>query len=295
MSHILSCKLFADLALSAKTSKILSGLIVNYNQPQIISKTIPIATMTSQAFLAEQGLYVSSFIHQIMHSNSDPTINVYLKPLYFGSTNHEHERTFVHIRSQSNSKKPSLDNRSEWGKLLITQLANSNLETDLANWIIWTDDRGYLYFQPTPKGLSTWLKMLFDRTCMADQDSEFSLATNSDSLLHYIELRCNQMWKLAEPQVSPWIQWELNCTQSAELELIYGIIQVYDSLYMGAKYKIVAAGKSLGEKFLEFDRTCRLLDLDPNSPAFHERAGLIAIVRSAVRDLLASPTIIDRP
>ncbi len=179
-------------------------------------------------------------------------------------------------------------------KLLITQLANSNLEPDLANWIIWTDDREYLYFQPTPKALSNWLKMLFDRTCLEDKNSEFFAAPNSttanDSLFRYIGSRCNQVQKLASIQINPWVQGELNCTEAAELELIYGIIQVYDALYMGIKYKIVAAGKSLGEKFLEFDRTCRLLDLDPNSPAFHERAGLIAIVRSAVRDLWASQT-----
>jgi hypothetical protein len=285
MSHISSHKLLADLALFAKTSKILSGLIVNNYQSQIVSRTIPIATVTSQLFLAAQGLYVSSFIYQIIHNNSDPTVNACLKPLYFGSSNYEHERTFVHVKSQLNSKELSLDNRSEWGRLLIAQLANSNLENDLANWIIWSDDRGYLYFQPTPKALSTWLKMLFDRTCVADQDSGFSATTASDNLLYYIKLRCNQMLKLAEPQINPWIQGELICTQAAELELIYGIIQVYDSLYMGAKYKIVAAGKSLVENFLEFDRTCRLLDLEPHSPEFHERAGLIVLVRSAVRDL----------
>jgi hypothetical protein len=293
MSHILSYKLLADLALFAKTSKILSGLIVNNYQSQIVSKTIPIATMTSQIFLAKQGLYASSFICQIIHNNSDLTVNTCLKQLYFGSSNHEHERTFVRIRSQSNSNELSLDNRSEWGELLIAQLANSNLEIDLANWIIWSDDRGYLYFQPTPKALSTWLKMLFDRTCVADQDSGFSVTTASDDLLNYIELRCNQILKLAEPQINPWIQGELSCTQAAELELIYGIIQVYDSLYMGAKYKIVAAGKSLMEKFLEFDRHCRLLDLEPHSPAFHERAGLIAIVRSAVSDLWANQISIE--
>jgi hypothetical protein len=293
MSHISSYKLLADLALFAKTSKILSGLIVNNYQSQIVSKTIPIATVASQLFLAEQGLYVSSFIHQIIHNNSDPTVNAYLKPLYFSSTNYEYERTFVHIRTQSNSKELSLENRSEWGELLIAQLANSNLEIDLANWIIWTDDRGYLYFQPTSKALSVWLKMLFDRTYMADQDSGFSVTTANDDLLKYIKLRCNQMLKLAEPQINPWIQGELNCTQAAELELIYGIIQVYDSLYMGAKYRIAAAGKSLVENFLEFDRTCRLLDLDPHSPEFHERAGLIVLVRSAVRDLWANQISVE--
>jgi hypothetical protein len=293
MSRILSYKLLANLALSAKASKILSGLIIDYHQSQRISKTISLATMKSEAFLTQQGLYVSSFIHQIIHGNSDLTVNAYLKPLDFGSTNNGSERTFVRIRSQSNSKELSLDNRSEWGELLIAQLANSNLEIDLANWIIWTDDRGYLYFQPTPKALSNWLKMLFDRTCAADQESEFCVATDGDSLLHYIKLRCSQLQKLADRQINPWIQGELNCTQAAELELIYGIIQVYDS--MGAKYKIVAAGKSLVEKFLAFDRTCRLLDLDSHSPEFHERAGLIAIVRSAIRDLLTSLAMIDRP
>jgi hypothetical protein len=183
--------------------------------------------------------------------------------------------------------------------LLVKQLVNGNLESDLANWIIWTDDRGHLYFQPTPKALSNWLKMLFDRTCLEDKNSEFfatpSITTANDSFFRYIGLRCNQVQKLASIQINPWIQGELNCTETAELELIYGIIQVHDALYVGANYKIVAAGKSLGEKFLEFDRTCRLLDLSPNSPAFHERAGLIAIVRSAIRDLLTSPAIIDRP
>jgi hypothetical protein len=294
MSHISSYKLLADLALFARTSKILSGLIINYYQSQIFSETIPIAVVSSQKFLAQQGLYVSSFIHQIIHCNPYLTVKSSLKQLDFDSIKNEYERTFVHIRSQSNSMDSSIENMSEWGDLLILQLTNSNLETDLINWIIWTDDRGYLYFQPTIKALSIWLKMLFDRACDPEQNLEFPAipdsTTTSDNLLRYIEIRCNQIRKLAKPQINPWIQGELNCTHAAELELIYGIIQVYDSLYMGANYKIVAAGKSLGENFLEFDRTCRLLDLDPNSPAFHERAGLIAIVRSAIGDLLAYQT-----
>jgi hypothetical protein len=296
MSHISSCKLLADLALFARTSKIFSRLIVNYYQSQIFSETIPIAVVSSQKFLAQQGLYVSSFIHQIIHSNSYLTVKSSLEQLDFDCIENEYERTFVHIHFQSNSMDSSIENMSEWGDLLILQLTNSNLETDLIDWIIWTDDRGYLYFQPTIKALSIWLKMLFDRACAPEQNSEFSAipdgATASNDLLHYIKLRCNQTRKLAEPQINPWIQGELNCTQTAELELIYGIIQVYDSLYMGANYKIATAGKSLAEKFLEFDRTCRLLDLDPNSPAFHERAGLIAIVRSAIGDLLANQTIV---
>jgi hypothetical protein len=285
MSHFLSFYVLADLALSAKASKILSGLIVNDSQPQMLLKITPLAVASSHTFLTQRGLYYSTIIYQPMYNNARLRAKSSFKMPAFSLTNIFNERTFVHIRSQSNSKELSLDNRSEWSELLITQLASSNLETDLANWTIWTDDRGYLYFQPTPKTLSTWLKMLFDRTGVADQDSGLSEATASAGLLHYIRLRCNQMLKLTKPQINPWIQGELNCTQVAELELIYGIIQVYDSLYLGAKYKIVAAGKSLGEKFLEFDRTCRLLDLTPNSPEFHERAGLIAIVRSAIGDL----------
>jgi hypothetical protein len=294
MSYISPYKLLTDLALSTKIDKILSGLIANYHQSQIIPEDIPTATMTPYIFLAEQGLYVSSFIHQVIHSNSNLTVNASLKPLNFSVINNEYKRTFVRIRSHSNSKKISLDNRQEWGKLLIAQLTDSNSITDLADWSMWTDDRGYLYFQPTAKALSNWLKILFDHACMANQDSEFSAAAASDGLLNYIKLRCSQMRKLADPQINPWIQDELNYTQAAELELIYGIIQVYDSLYMGAKYQIAAAGKSLGEKFLEFDRTCRLLDLDSDSPAFHERAGLIVIVRSAISDLLASQNKLDR-
>jgi hypothetical protein len=136
--------------------------------------------------------------------------------------------------------------------------------------------------------------MLFTHV-MAEQDPGFFLAeaTTSNNCLYYVGLRCGQLQKLASAQINPWLQGELSCTKTAELELIFGLIEVYNSLSMGKKYKIVAAGKSLVEKFLEFDRTCRLLDLNPNSSEFHERAGLIAIVRSAVRDLLAILTTID--
>ncbi len=293
MSVFLSCNVLADLALSAKASKILSELIVDNNQPQILLKITPIAMAQSHTFLTQKGLYFSIIIYQAIYNNASLSAKTSLELLNFGLTNAFNERTFVHNRLQSNSNELSLGNRTKWGELLITQLANSNLKTDLAGWTIWIDDRGYLYFQPTPKALSIWLKMLFDRTGMVDQDPRFFISTASEDLLHYIKLRCSQILKLAEPQINPWIQGELNCTQSAELELVYGIIQVYDSLYMGAKYKIVAAGKSLGEKFLEFDRTCRLLDLDPHSSAFHERASLIAIVRSAISDLLANQIFIE--
>jgi hypothetical protein len=304
MSYTSSYNLLADLALSAKASKILSGLIINYPQSQIIPKTIPMATMASSAFLARQGLYLSVFIHQIIYSNSNLNTSISLESSDFSFTTGKYERTFVHILSQLNSKSISLDNRLEWGELLITQLTKGNAETDLENWIIWTDDRGYLYFQPTYKALSNWLKMLFLRRATT-QNSDFlstsdnRLATvkrsypDGNDLLCYIELRCSGMQKLVGIQINPWVQGELNCTTATELELIYGIIEVYDSLYMGAKYQIVAAGKSLAEKFLEFDCTCRLLDLNPNSPEFHEWAGLIAVVRSAVRDLLAHQATID--
>lgn len=300
MSRILPYKLLADLALSSKTSKMISELIINYYQSQLIFKDIPMTVMASPAFLAQQGLYVSSLIHQIIHSNSTSTVKISLKPFDFDFANNENERTFIRIRSQSNSNKISLDNRREWGNLLIAQLTASNLETDLADWSIRTDDQGYLYFQPTNKALSTWLKMLFVRTAI-QQNPDFLTIPNgstvADNLFYYIKLRCNQMQKLAgsrsKAPITPWVQGEFHCHQTAELKLIYSIIQVYDSLYMGAKHQIVAAGKSLVENFLEFDRTCRLLDLPVNSPEFHERAGLIAIVRSAVEDLLAQATVED--
>ncbi len=294
MSHFLSCNLLADLAFFAKASKILSELIANNNQPHIPLKIIPVKTRLLCATAAHSNLCFSAVGYQAMYSSASLSTNASIKTSNSSLISLSNERTFVRIRLQSNSKELSLDNRLEWEGLLITQLTNGNLEIDLKNWTIWTDDRGYLYFQPTPKALSAWLKVLFDRTRMANQDSEFLAAADgmiaSADFLHYIMLRCNQVRKLAEPQINPWSEGGLNCSQAAELELIYGVVGVYDSLYMGKKYKVVAASKSLGEVFLEFDRTCRLLDLDPNSPAFHERAGLIAIVQSAIRDLGATQT-----
>lgn len=287
MPHIFSCNLFADLALSTKASKILSGLIIYEKQSQTPLKTSLVATASLDVFLAQRGLYFGVIVYQSTYNSSQRQINTSIKMSASGFVNTAYEQTFVRIRPQSNSKRLSLGNRLESEELLITQLTDSDLETALENWTIWTNNRAYLYFQPTPKALSTWLKMLFDRSGGADQDSGFSLPPDSDSLLHYIKLRCDQMLKLAKSPINPWSQGELSCIQTAELELIYGVIQTYDSLYMGANYKILAAKKSLEEKFLEFDRTCRLLDLDPNAPAFHERAGLIAVVRSAVKDLSA--------
>jgi hypothetical protein len=299
MSRILSCYLLADLAISTELHKVLSGLIVNKNQLEICQKSNFLVQLKSREFLAQQGLYVSTIAHKIMDIHDSLNINFSSQVPIFNSLNQSKEQPFVHIGAQSNSNKLLLGNAQEIGRLLLAQLTNSSPKNNLTNWNIWTNHSGYLYFQPTATALSTWLKMLFDRTDVTDQDLGFWVAPDhavaSDHLLYYIELRCSQMQQLAELPINPWLQEELNCTHTAELELIHSIIQVYDSLYMGAKYKIVAAGKSLVENFLEFDRTCRLLDLDPHSPAFHERAGLIAIVRSAIRDLQTAQAMIDQP
>jgi hypothetical protein len=295
MLYVSSYNLLADLAISTKVRKILFGLIANGIQLKKSQKSIPITALESNAFLTQQGLYVSTIVHQVIQLSSYLSVNPPLKASVFNLSSLPNEQTFVCIRSQSNSKELLLGNMLEIGELLLTQLTNSSTANDLANWNIWTDDRGYLYFQPTPEALSIWLKMLFTRA-MAEQAPGFHLTeshtTTCNNCLYYVELRCNQRQKLANIQINPWLQGELSCTKTAELELIFGLIEVYDSLYVGAKYKIVATGKSLVEKFLEFDRTCRLLDLNPNSPEFHERAGLIAIVRSAVRDLLTHQVIV---
>lgn len=294
MLYVSSYGLLADLAISTKVRQLLFGLIVNDTQSQKSQESIPLTVLRSHIFLAQQGLYVSTVIYQVIHLNSCLGVNFPLKAPVFDLLNSSNEQPSVCIGSQSNNEELLLDNMLEAGKLLLTQLTNNSSANDLANWNIWTDDRGYLYFQPTPETLSIWLKMLFTRA-MAEQDPGGFLiqsqGTTSDGCLHYVVMRCSQVQKLTNIQINPWLQGELSCTKTAELELIHGFIEVYDSLYMGTKYKIVAAGKSLVERFLEFDRTCRLLDLNPNSPEFHERAGLIVVVRSAVRDLLTHPAI----
>lgn len=296
MPHILSCNLLTNLALSITVHKILSELIINSNQSQMLSKPIVITTVASRVFVSQQGLYRSNIIFQMLSKNFHSSINPSPETSGYGFISIEHERTFIRIQQQLNSKESLLDNVQKIGELLLTQLAKNSQEFDLAAWHIWIGDRGYLYFQPTYETLSTWLKMLFSHTA-TDQNSsllvDFCMTTTSSSSLHYIKLRCNQMQKLASIQINPWAQGKLSCTTTVELELIYGIIGVYDSLYMGVKYKIVAASKFLVERFLEFDRTCRLLDLPVNSPEFQERAGLIAIVRSTVEGLLASQGKID--
>jgi hypothetical protein len=298
MAHILSCNLLTDLALSIKAHQILLELIMNGNQSQMLSESISIITTASHLFVYQQGLYRSAIVFQVLYNNFHSSINSSPETSGYGFIGVEHERPFIQIHPQLNSKESLLANVQKNGELLLAQLAKNNQEFDLAAWHIWIDDRGYLYFQPTHETLSMWLKMLFSHI-NADRNSDLlvdsGMTTTSNNSLHYIKLRCNQMQKLVSMPINPWAQGQLSCATIAELELIYGIIGVYDSLHMGAKYKIVAASKSLVERFLEFDRTCRLLDLPTNSPEFQERAGLIAIVRSAVEDLLASQNPESQP
>jgi hypothetical protein len=294
-SHVSSCNFLADLAVSAKASKILSGLIIEHDQLQMSLKSIHITVLPSHVFLAEQGLYVSAALLMIIHSNS--SISSLSPPPIpsFDRAKKINESPFKPAEMPQDSSEISPNNLQKWVDLLLRQLANSNQELDFSAWNIWTDERGYLYFQPTPETLITWLKMLFLRTTKEDRDSLCYLEHQaiisdkniSNDCLYYIDRRCRQMQKLVSVDINPWKQHDLDFTTTVELELIYGIIEVYDSFYLGTKYKIVAASKSLVERFLEFDRTCRLLDLASNSPEFQARAGLIAIVRSTVCDLLS--------
>jgi hypothetical protein len=294
-SHISSCNCLADLAISAKASKILSGLIIEHDQLQMSPKSIHITMLPSHVFLEQQGLYVSAILSKVIHSNFSVSTSSPPTTPSFDYAEKISESLFEPAKTPQNSSEISLNNLQKWVDLLLSQLANSNQEFDLSAWNIWPDERGYLYFQPTPETLITWLKMLFLRATQEDRDSLGFLEHHaiigginvSNDCLYYIDRRCRQMQKLVGIDINPWKQHDLGFTTTVELELIYGIIEVYDSLYGGAKYKIVTASKSLVERFLEFDRTCRLLDLASNSPEFQARAGLIAIVRSTVCDLLS--------
>ncbi len=294
-SHVSSCNFLADVAMSVKASKILSGLIIEYDQLQMSPKFIHITVLPSHIFLAQQGLYVSAVLSKIIHSNSSTSTSSSPTTPSFDCAKKTSKSLPEPAIMSWNSSEASLKNLQEWVNLLLRQLAKSNQELDLSAWNIWIDERGYLYFQPTPETLITWLKTLFLRATKEYRDSLCPLEHHAiigdtsviNDCLHYIDRRCRQMQKLVSIDINPWKQHDLDFTTTVELELIYGIIEVYDSLYGGAKYKIVAASKLLVERFLEFDRACRLLDLASNSPEFQARAGLIAIVRSTVCDLLS--------
>ncbi len=238
-------------------------------------------------FLAQQGLYTSAVVNQIVYYNPCSGQSLLLELPDFRFVKNQNERPFVRIHQQLNNHELLLANVQDLSESLLRQITNTDQNHDVVRWMCWTNQQGYLYFQPTPSALSTWLKMLFGRALTINQDRLPVALAEASSGWSYIERRCCQMSKLVTTEIKPWEQAELACATIAELELIYGLIEVYDALHDKAHYKILAAGKSLVEKFLEFDRTCRLLDLAPNSPEFQARAGLIEIVRSAARELLA--------
>jgi hypothetical protein len=248
-----------------------------------------IKRLPSNLFITQQGLYASAVVNQIMYYNPCSDQSLLLEAPDFGFIKKQNERPFVRIHKSLDNTELLLANEQELGELLLVQIANISQDANVVRWMCWTNQQGYLYFQPTASALSIWLKALFGRALKINQEYPPVTLTETLSGLSYIERRCRQMRNLATTEINPWNQDSLACETIAELELIYGLIEVYDALYDNAHYKILAAGKSLVEKFLEFDRTCRLSDLAPDSPEFQARAGLIEIVRSAARELLAHP------
>jgi hypothetical protein len=246
--------------------------------------------LSSNSFLTQQGLYASAVANQIMYYNPCSDKNPLLEAPSFRFVKNQSERPFVRIYEPLENTELLLANVLELGNSLLMQIANIDQNANVVRWTCWTNHQGHLYFQPTASALRAWLKMLFKRNLEINQEhSEIPLAEASClSCLSYIEQRCCQMRKLVPTEIKPWEQDVVAGETIAELELIYGLIEVYDALCDNAHYKILAASKSLVEKFLEFDRTCRLSDLAPGSPELQARVGLIEIVRSAARELLAN-------
>jgi hypothetical protein len=285
MSHISYCNLPIKLSMLAALN---DGLILAASR-QISSMPTnnfgAAKRLPANLFLAQQGLYASAIANQMMYYNPCFGQSLLLETSSFGFIKNKNERPFVRVYEQLDNTELLLANVQELAELLLIQIANSDQNSDVVRWMCWTNQQGYLYFQPTASALRAWLKMLFVQTLTINQEHTLVLAAKT-SCLSYVEQRCCQMRKLATIENNPWEQGSLACETIAELELIYGLIEVYDALCDKAHYKILAAGRSLVEKFLEFDRTCRLSDLAAGSPEFQARAGLIEIVRSAVRELL---------
>jgi hypothetical protein len=191
------------------------------------------------------------------------------------------ERTFVHSNKEINPVADDFKNISEIGNLILEKLSTNPTESYYSPWIAWTSNRGCWHFRPTDTAMAHWLQCLWSR-----QLPPF-LATPDDGLA-YIEQRCTQLLKLVVMDItkrSPWLAENLAVATSSEKDLVYALMGVYDALATTANHRIAAAAKSLVEKFLEFDRYCRLLDLPTDGEEFLARAGLILLVQRAIREL----------
>jgi hypothetical protein len=195
--------------------------------------------------------------------------------------NRQNERTFVRFNEEFDSRDCSLRNATVFANLLLSKASEKHISETFWPGIAWLDDRGYCCFQPTTTALALWLQFLW-----AHPPRSLPLLPHADQSLVYIEQRCRQILKLASPAANPWLAGELQLTTSTEQELVWGLIEVYDALHNSPIHQVKTASKSLIERFLAFDRHCRLLDLPPNSAELFARAGLILLVQRATVAML---------
>jgi hypothetical protein len=204
----------------------------------------------------------------------------------FGSTistviEESKERTFVRFTNEFDDVDLNLQNTNIAAKFLLQEIAEVPIAGISWPGLGWLDDRGYYCFQPTDNALALWLKFLWGRSPASPP-----LLPRADASLIYVEQRCEQLLNLASITINPWADGSLAVVTRQEKALIWGLMEVYDALVQNRLHLVRAAARCLMERFLEFDRHCRLLDLDPNSAELSARAGLIVLVQRAVVELL---------
>jgi hypothetical protein len=231
--------------------------------------------------LSQQGFYSSPVIGILSTITAFNQYKTDFNPSSISTANRQNERTFVRFNQEFDSTTLVLKNAVSFTNLLLQKASESPMPKIFWPGIAWVDDRGYCCFQPTAAALAQWLQFLWARPPISPL-----VLPHTDESLVYIAQRCAQLLKLASPADHHWLAGELQLITSSEQTLVWGLIEVYDALHNSLVHKVKIASKSLIERFLEFDRHCRLLDLAPNSAELSARAGLIVLVQRAAIELL---------
>jgi hypothetical protein len=231
--------------------------------------------------VSQQGFYSSpsmSWLYVLITYYQDETAFLSMNSSLLDE---EKERTFVRFDGEFDSTNPEAEKNIIAAHLLLRKISEIPITGTAWPGIGWLDPRGYWCFRPTDEALALWLQFLWARVLV------FPLLLPSvDPSLVYVAQRCGQLLNLARIEVNPWAGGCLVVHSAPEKALIWGLVAVYDALVGERIHLVRAAAKSLIERFLEFDRHCRLLDLDPNSAELSARAGLIVLVQRAAVELL---------
>ncbi len=179
------------------------------------------------------------------------------------------------------------------GDYLLKHLAAVAWAEPTVQWQGAVNNQGYLYLQPMPEAIASWLNYLFNNKSLKINSCSLPAVTASPVTLQYVYTRCTQLLDLAQQTLltSPKItttDFATPLTISPELELISAILDIWDQAAInisGNQRRILLLSRCLIERFLELEKTCHFGN-HKNQITTSLDYNLLAIVQTTVKMIL---------